>query len=279
MPEGDGQDGQREQLARAFPGDHPQQPRDEARAGHDHEHGEAGRLGQGDDEIDEWAEPARCRVRARAAEERGDPGKQDEDDDRGDVLDDQPADGDPPLLRVELAPVRERAEQDDGARDRHRQAQDEPAAEPPPESHTEADPEHGHGGDLNDRARDRDALDGEQVPEREVDADAEHQQDDAELGELRGDARVGSDARGERPDDDAGGDVADDRGQPQPSGDEAADESGSQPDRDGRDENGLVVHGSSRGRRGGAQDWRGSVPERSVGASEDTRRPRRALPG
>ena len=55
-----------------------------------------------------------------------------------------------------------------------------------------------------------------------------------------------TEARRERPDHDAGDDVADDRGQPQAPGDEAADERGSQADRDGGDENGLVVHGSSR---------------------------------
>ena len=48
------------------------------------------------------------------------------------------------------------------------------------------------------------------------------------------------------PIDDAGHDVADDRGQPQAPRDQAADERGGQADGDGRDENGLVVHGSSR---------------------------------
>ena len=38
-------------------------------------------------------------------------------------------------------------------------------------------------------ARDRDAADRQEVAEREVDADPEHQQDDPDLGELGGDLR------------------------------------------------------------------------------------------
>ncbi len=52
----------------------------------------------------------------------------------------------------------------------------------------------------------------------------------------------------EGPDDDARDDVADDRGELEALGDEAADEGGDQADREGRDQNGLVVHGSSRDR-------------------------------
>ena len=43
-------------------------------------------------------------------------------------------------------------------------------------------------GDLGDRAGDRDGADRQQVLQREMQADAEHQQDDADFGELVGDA-------------------------------------------------------------------------------------------
>ena len=44
-------------------------------------------------------------------------------------------------------------------------------------------------------------------------ADAEHQQDDADLGELVGDVLVGDEAGRERPDQDAGEQIADQRRQ------------------------------------------------------------------
>ncbi len=121
-----------------------------------------------------------------------------------------------------------------------------PAAQAPSEGRPEPDPEQSGHDRLEDRARDRDGADGEQLADRELDADPEHQQDHAELGELEGDVRVGDEPGRERPDHDTGDDVPDDRGQAHAAGDETADERGGQADRDGRDENGLVVHGSSR---------------------------------
>ena len=92
----------------------------------------------------------------------------------------------------------------------------------------------------------------------------EHQQDDPDVGELEREIDIGDEAGGEGAEQDPGHDVADDRRQSHPLGDEAADEGGHQADSDGRDEYGLVVHGSSRA-IGWAQDWRGSVPERRLG--------------
>ena len=148
--------------------------------------------------------------------------------------------------RCELVALLHRPEEDDGARHRHR----EPRTSPPPRPQPSAAPNmipssvammiwpiapgtrHGaHGG---------------QVVDREVDPDAEHQQDDADVGELRGDRRIRDETRRERPDDHAGEDVAEDRWESQSPGDAAADERGRRGRRDRRDENGLVVHGSSR---------------------------------
>ena len=53
------------------------------------------------------------------------------------VLDDEPADRDPALRRVELVAVHERPQQDDGAGDRDGEAEDEPAADPPAQRHAE----------------------------------------------------------------------------------------------------------------------------------------------
>ena len=54
---------------------------------------------------------------------------------------------------------------------------------------------------------------GQQVLEREMEPDAEHQQDDAELGELVGEVLVGDEAGGERPDGNACKQVAHERRQ------------------------------------------------------------------
>ena len=67
-------------------------------------------------------------------------------------------------------------------------------------------------------------------------ADAEHQQDDADLGQLRGEALIGDEAGGEGADDDPGEEISDKRRDAQPMGDnseqegqdDGADESGDQ---------------------------------------------------
>ena len=86
------------------------------------------------------------------------------------------------------------------------------------------------------------------------------------------DRGVGDEARRERAEDDPGDDVADDRRQADPLGDEAADERGHQADRDGGDENGLVVHGSSRAMRVGAGLARVRARTTTGAAGNDTRR-------
>ena len=64
-----------------------------------------------------------------------------------------------------------------------------PALRPQPARSTDERPERGGDQALDDRAGDRHALHREQVLEVELQADAEHQQDDADLGELLGDVR------------------------------------------------------------------------------------------
>ncbi len=58
----------------------------------------------------------------------------------------------------------------------------------------------------------------EQVLQREMQADAEHQQDDADLGELAAQAPVGDEAGRVGTDEHAGDEIADERRQPQPVG-------------------------------------------------------------
>ena len=63
-------------------------------------------------------------------------------------------------------------------------AEHQAPADPPAEGDAEHQAEEGRDDDLDERAGDRDRPDGGQVPEREVDPDPEHQQDDPDVGEL-----------------------------------------------------------------------------------------------
>ena len=85
-------------------------------------------------------------------------------------------------------------------------------------------------------------LNRDQVLEREVEPDAEHQEDDADLGELVGDLDVGDEARAVRADDDAGDEVADQRGEAEAVGDGAEDEGEHEADDDRRDQWRPVLH-------------------------------------
>ena len=114
--------------------------------------------------------------------------QQDQHEDGEQVLDDQPADGDVAGRRVQVVVVRRgRAIEHDGAGDRDGQAEDDAGRPAPAEGRGDAArrgrwrprlwhdrPGHGH------------PADGQQLLEVELQADAEHQQDDADLGELLG---------------------------------------------------------------------------------------------
>ncbi|GGE13753.1 hypothetical protein GCM10008012_65370 [Rhizobium anhuiense] len=73
-------------------------------------------------------------------------------------------------------------------------------------------------------------------------ADAEHQKDDAHFGELTGKGGVGDEARGERPHQDAGHQVADERRQPEPIGAVAQDRGENKTDGNRRDESYFLMH-------------------------------------
>ena len=98
---------------------------------------------------------------------------------------------DAPALAVEGVPLLQRAQQHQGARDPKRHAEDEAGAPAPAERQREAEAERRRDRHLPDGAGDRDRADREQILEREMQADAEHQQDHADLGELRRKRLVG----------------------------------------------------------------------------------------
>src|SRR5206468_1581423 len=101
---------------------------------------------------------------------------------------------------------------------------------------------------------DGDVADGEEVIEAKVEADAEHQQDDADLGELLGDAEVADETGRVRADGDAGEEVTDDGGEAEFLGGDAEDPGGGEGGGDGGDEGEVVC-----GRRGHWHGRRGSL--------------------
>src|SRR5947207_1537571 len=86
-------------------------------------------------------------------------------------------------------------------------------------------------------------------------ADAEHQQDDADLGELRRQHLVGDKTRGERADHHAGEQIADERRDAQPVGDRAEDEGEPDPGHDRGDQRRRVMHVSGSTHSGAAHNF------------------------
>ncbi len=78
--------------------------------------------------------------------------------------------------------------------------------------------------------------------------DAEHQEDDADLGELVGDVLVGDEARREGPDGDAGEQIADERRKLEAVGSDPEAEGEHEADGEGRDEGRHMQHRASFGR-------------------------------
>ncbi|MNH10224.1 hypothetical protein D3C79_696960 [compost metagenome] len=107
------------------------------------------------------------------------------------ILDDKPADGDTPLLGIDLTPVLQRPQQHYGTGGGERQAEHDPGGDAPAEQLGEAEAEQGRQGYLDDGTRDGDVFDREQILQGEVQAHPEHQQDDADLRELGGQLQVG----------------------------------------------------------------------------------------
>ncbi len=157
-------------------------------------------------------------------ERTGKRGQHDQRQNRQNILDHEPGDGDPPGGRFDDAQRFQRLQQHDGAGDRQAEAEDEPGAETPAPQLGESERDQGRDRDLADRARNDDAPLAEQVADRDVHTNAEHQQDDADFGELRRQAHIGDVAWRERSDDDAGGEIAEQRRQPDPRRDEPEDE-------------------------------------------------------
>ena len=141
---------------------------------------------------DRWLPPLRG-----PAEQAASGGQQHQGQHHRQIFDDEPADRDTPPLGIDEAPLLQRPQQNHGAGDRQRSRT--PGSPPSCQPKAQAKPMPSSGGDrdLHDGAGNGDGADREQVIQGEMQADAEHQQDDADLGEFSRQRRIGDKARGE----------------------------------------------------------------------------------
>ena len=138
--------------------------------------------------------------------------------------------------------VLQRLEQHDGGRHRKREAEDDARPDRPAEQRRKPDAHDGGTGDLHHGAGDGDGTNAQQILEREMEADAEHQQDHAELGELARKLGIGDNAGGERTRRDAGQQIANQRRHPEAIGDSAENECQHQTRHDRCDQGCIVRH-------------------------------------
>jgi hypothetical protein len=134
-----------------------------------------------------------------------------ENDHREHVFDDQPSNRDVTRGGVKLMTVREHADQDHGAGNGERQAEDN-RRRPAPAEHVRGQcAERGGDETLQDRAWDRHSPHGQQFVEMELQPDPEHQEDDADFSELLGEMNIRRVAGRVGANDDSSQEVTDDR--------------------------------------------------------------------
>ena len=151
-------------------------------------------------------------VRLRRCEQRR---QEHQRDDGEQILDDEPSDGDVPGWRMQVAVVRQNANEHHGAGNGQRHAEDDAGRPAPSERRRDHRAQDRGNGALRDRTRYRHATDRQQFLDVKLQADAEHQEDDADLRELFRDLRVRNEPGRVGADQDAGKQVADERRQPE----------------------------------------------------------------
>ena len=184
--EGHREGDEQEQLARLHAGDLQQHPGHDARAQQQHERDEHGGLEEGETEG----------RRVDAGRARGKGGQHQQEQHRGQVLEHQPADGDAAVPAVEEPLVHEAAQEDDGAGDGDGEPEHDAGLARPAPPPADAVAERGGDGHLADGAGYGDRAHPPEVVEREMQADAEHQEDHAQLGQLADRVDVAHGSRG-----------------------------------------------------------------------------------
>ena len=127
------------------------------------------------------------------------------------ILDQRDADHDAAVPGVQLAAVHEQARQHHGAGHRDHDAHDGPLQQWPAQDRGRPDAEPDRQQDAERAAEQRHPLHAQEVTERELDADREHQEDDPDLREQLEGVEIGDRGAGsERADQDTAEDVAQD---------------------------------------------------------------------
>ena len=183
-----------------------QEPGDQAHADEQDEQHEDNCLAEGDAQVS----PVRSPVDPARA------GSSTRIEHRRQILHNHPANGHLSMRRVQQGIVHQPAQQYDRAGNRDRQPQHDPGRHrPAPQTGKTQTQQRGDNRHPPKGAGDGDVAHTPQVGKGEMKADAEHEEDDAQLGQLTDGLRVADEARGEGTDNDAGQQVADDRGQVQ----------------------------------------------------------------
>ena len=202
MPSATASTREREQLARAGARDLLQQPGDDAPADDQHQRDEHRHLAERHAERAQQRCAARLRAGAQCRRAIGERRQQHQREHHHEVLDDQPADGDAAVRAIEHA----RAPR---ARAAARRCSPPTAPGRTRGPRRGSSPSSRRASDAERRRRPRSARPrparrcartASRSAMREVQADAEHQQDHADLGQLRAPGRVGDEAGRERPD-------------------------------------------------------------------------------
>jgi len=108
----------------------------------------------------------------------------------------------------------EHADQHDRAGDGDGQAKQQAGGDIPTEGPCQKEPEASRNADLDDRSRNGNAPDRDELFDMKVEPDAEHQQDHPDFGQLLCQSRMSREARRERADGNASDQVADDASPP-----------------------------------------------------------------
>ena len=214
--EGDRQHPEGEQLPRPGMGDADQQPRQQTGADHQHHPDKSGHLEQRP--ADRFRQFGSVHGLTRLNDQQRQDDKRQHDHQ---VLDDQPAHGQTTGLALDLSTLLQRPQQDHGRGDREGEPHKGRLQIRHSQQPSQAPAQGRSRRDLEQGARDRDLSHLHQVSEREMQTDAEHQQDDADLRQLRSQLRIGDKTHCVRADSDPGHQIADQGRELQPVGQHA----------------------------------------------------------
>ena len=233
-----------------------EEPRHQPRPDQEHERNEYRHLADGESQRHGQAAAGElgseaARVPSQRARQRR---KEYKSEHHHEVLDDQPPDRDAAIDRIERIALLQRAQQHDGTGDRQRQSQHQAGADAPAPQKRERHAAARGNRDLRKGAGHGNGAHRQQVRDREMQAYAEHQENDADFGELAREICVSYKSGRERTECHAGEEIAYKRRQEKPVSDQAPKECQHQSHGDRGDERDVVRHLSPDGAQSANHD-------------------------